>query len=723
MAAMKRIFIFLVLFSVLTAHAQQAELTIKSIFEYQYEPERLEAIRSLSDGQNYTVLELDRKNQTAQILKKSYANPNATTILLETDPQKGIPFFTGYAFSKDESKVVLTLEEIPIYRRSNFGHYALYDFNTKTLEAVSENWIQEPQLAPDGKKIAFVKERNLYYKDLTSGQVTQITFDGDDQTINGITDWVYEEEFGFVRAFQWNTASDHIAFMHFDESQVPVFSMDVYGTDLYPFPYTFRYPKAGESNAVVGLKSFSLKTQQTDAIKLESDPMYYLPRFSFVPNTNILSIRTLNRHQNHLRLWHVELPSKSTKLILEEKEDTYVDVHDNLKYLDDQSFLWTSEKDGYNHIYHYSASGKLIRQITQGNWEVTDLYQYNPKTKEVYYASVEQTTIGRAVFAIKINGKRKRLLSHSSGYNGATFSADGSYYIHSYSDEKTPSTYLLRSTKNAAVVRTLLNNDALKEKLTAYNLPEKEFGTLEVNGQSLNMYLLKPHDFDPNKKYPLLLFQYSGPGSQQVTDRWGGTRDLWHKMLVNQGYIIACIDGRGTGFKGAAFKKVTYKNLVKYEAEDQIEAARILGTRSYIDASRVGIWGWSFGGHMALQCLLTGQGVFSMAVSVAPVTNWRFYDTIYTERYMQTPQENPEGYDLNSPLNYADQLEGKLLIVHGSGDDNVHVQNTMRMVNALIAADKQFEWLIYPDRNHGIYGANATQHLFTKITKFITENL
>jgi len=273
------------------------------------------------------------------------------------------------------------------------------------------------------------------------------------------------------------------------------------------------------------------------------------------------------------------------------------------------------------------------------------------------------------------------------------------------------------------VVRTLLNNDALKEKLTAYNLPEKEFGTLEVNGQSLNMYLLKPHDFDPNKKYPLLLFQYSGPGSQQVTDRWGGTRDLWHKMLVNQGYIIACIDGRGTGFKGAAFKKVTYKNLVKYEAEDQIEAARILGTRSYIDASRVGIWGWSFGGHMALQCLLTGQGVFSMAVSVAPVTNWRFYDTIYTERYMQTPQENPEGYDLNSPLNYAHQLEGKLLIVHGSGDDNVHVQNTMRMVNALIAADKQFEWLIYPDRNHGIYGANATQHLFTKITKFITENL
>jgi dipeptidyl-peptidase-4 len=720
---MKRFFFFIAFISVANGWAQQAELTVKDIFNYQYEPQRLEAIRSMSNGKNYTVLEVDRQNQTAAIIKKAYADPKSEITLLATDSQKGIPFFTAYSFSKDESMVLLTLDEIPIYRRSKFGQYALYNFTTGQLESVSENWIQEPQLSPDGQKVAYVQERNLYVKVLATGQVTQLTFDGDEQTINGITDWVYEEEFGFVRAFAWNTASDHLAFLHFDESQVPVFSMDVYGTDLYPFPYTFRYPKAGEANAVVGLKVYSLSSQKTENISLDNDPMYYLPRFSFVPNSNTLSIRTLNRHQNHLRLWHVDVPSKTTQLILEEKSDTYVDIHDNLNYLDDYSFLWTSEKDGYNHIYHYDASGRLIRQLTQGDWEVTDVYQYNPKTREVYYASVEQTTIGRSVFAIKLNGKRKRLLSHPSGYNGATFSADGSYYIHSYSDETTPSQYLLRKTNDASVIRTLLSNEEVKEKLAAYHLPTKEFGTLELNGESLNMYLLKPHDFDPNKTYPLLLFQYSGPGSQQVTDRWGSSRDLWHKMLVNKGYIIACIDGRGTGFKGADFKKVTYKNLVKFEAEDQIEAARILGQRSYIDASRIGIWGWSFGGHMALQCLLTGPDVFSMAVSVAPVTNWRFYDTIYTERYMQTPQENPDGYDLNSPLNYADQLEGKLLIVHGSGDDNVHVQNTMRMVNALIAADKQFEWMIYPDRNHGIYGANATQHLFTKITKFIIENL
>jgi len=394
-----------------------------------------------------------------------------------------------------------------------------------------------------------------------------------------------------------------------------------------------------------------------------------------------------------------------------------------MTFLKDGTFLWTSERDGFNHIYHYKGNGDLIRQVTQGDWEVTSFYKYNPKTKEIYYQSVETSTIGRAVYAIKLNGKGKRALSPEKGYNGARFSGDASYYIHTYSDEKTAPVYTLRKTKDGSKMRTLLENKTLEETLADYTLPNKEFSTIEINGEQLNTWMIKPKDFDPNKQYPLLMFQYSGPGSQQVTNRWGDSRSLWHNMLANKAYIIACVDGRGTGYKGAAFKKVAYMNLVKYEAIDQMDAATVFAALPYVDKNRIGIWGWSFGGHMATHCLLTGNDVFSMAIAVAPVTNWRFYDTIYTERFMRTPQENPEGYDLNSPINYADQLKGKFLIIHGSGDDNVHVQNTMRMVEALIQADKQFEWMIYPDKNHGIYGGNTRNHLYSKMTNFIYNNL
>ncbi len=351
------------------------------------------------------------------------------------------------------------------------------------------------------------------------------------------------------------------------------------------------------------------------------------------------------------------------------------------------------------------------------------MFTYNSKRKELYYQSVEGSSTERGIFAIQLNGKGKRILQPTKGTNGATFSSNGIYYIHSYSDEKTPPRYTLYETRKNKSVRELVDNDKLVSELELFGFSDKEFSTIEINGNELNMWMIKPADFDPTKKYPLLMFQYSGPGSQQVANRWGDSRTLWHKALANKGYIIACVDGRGTGFKGAAFKKSTYLNLVKYETLDQIAAAEYLGSLPYIDKNRIGIWGWSFGGHMATHCLLTGNEVFSFAIAVAPVTNWRFYDTIYTERFMRTPQENPEGYDLNSPLNYADQLKGKFLIIHGSGDDNVHVQNTMRMVEELIQEDKQFEWMIYPDKNHGIYGGNTRHHLYTKMTNFILENL
>ena len=499
--------------------------------------------------------------------------------------------------------------------------------------------------------------------------------------------------------------------------------MDIYGSDLYQFPYMFRYPKAGENNSVVSIMLYNFETKKTSKIELEQSNPYYIPRIKFDSTYNELYVQTINRLQNHLKLWKINIVDNKLILLLEEKDKYYVSVHDNFKILNDQSFLWTSERDGFNHIYHYSKNGKLINQITKGFWDVTSLYRYNEKSKEIYYQSVQNGSINRTIHSISIDGKKIKSFGLSKGFNGANFSFDGKYFIYSYSDEKTPPIYYLCDSRKGNKIKELLNNWDLKLRLSKFKLPNKEFSEIQINGENLNMWILKPNNFNPRNNYPVLMYQYSGPGSQQVANRWGSERSLWHKMLANKGYIIVCVDGRGTGFKGSEFKKMTYLNLVKYETIDQISVAKKIRELPYVDSERIGIWGWSFGGHMATNCLLKGNDIFSMGIAVAPVTNWRFYDTIYTERFMRTPQENPDGYDLNSPINYADKLKGKFLIIHGSADDNVHVQNTMRMVEALIQNDKQFEWMIYPDKNHGIYGGNTTKHLYTKMTNFILNNL
>ena len=703
--------------------AQTTTLPIDKLWKGKFSPERLESIHSLSNGYQYTVLKLDYREKRSKVIMYNYADEGDGEVLIDSGKSAKIPFFSGYAFSKDENLLLLETDAKQIYRRSKEAIYWVYDRENKGVSLIFDQPIQEPKFSPDGSQVAFVYKRNLYVKDLVKQSIVQITFDGDHQTINGITDWVYEEEFGFVRAFDWNASSTKIAFIRFDETDVPNFSMDIYGAELYQYPYEFRYPKAGEENAKVSMHLYDLKKATTSEIFFQGDKPYYIPRFKFTSEENILSVQTINRHQNHLKLWSINTSSKLSSVILEQKDAAYVDVHDNLTFLKDNSFLWTSDKSGFNHVYYYSASGNLIRQITKGQWEVTRFIKFSEKTDEIYYSSVEGSSIGRGVYAIKINGRGKRALTIGKGYSGANFSADASYFIQSYSDVNTPPVYWIKKTKDTTTVRVLLDNNKLKETLVEFKLPVKEFSTLSINGEELNLWMIKPNDFDPNKKYPLLMFQYSGPGSQEVTNRWSDERTLWHKSIANKGYIIACIDGRGTGFKGAAFKKITYMNLAKLEAIDQIDSARKLGELPFIDAERIGIWGWSFGGLMAAHCLLTGKDVFSMAIAVAPVTNWRFYDTIYTERFMRTPQENPEGYDLNSPINYADQLEGDFLIIHGSGDDNVHVQNTMRMVESLVQADKQFDWMVYPDRNHGIYGGNTRNHLFQKMANFIIDSL
>ena len=718
------IFLFSCLF-LFTATSQTNSFSLNKIWDGSFRTQGLTALHSMKNGQQYSVLNFDRSTGSTSIDLYDYITFSKVKVIATSKTMKAIPYFTNYTFSANESKLILETNTESIFRYSTLGNYYVYDIYLEKLDLISEHKIQEPTFSPDGTKVAYGLNYNLYVKDLISGDTKQITFDGEkNRIINGITDWVYEEEFAFVRAFEWNASSDRIAFIRFDETEVPEFSMDVYGTDLYQTQNVFKYPKAGEKNAIVSLHFYDLNTDKTATVPLSTSYNdFYIPRIKWTNDANVLSAQYMNRHQNKLDLWLINPEKGDANLVLSETDDAYVDVTDNLTFLEDNSFLWTSERDGFNHLYHYSKTGQLKKQITKGAWEVTAYYGYNESENAIYYQSVENGSINRDVYSVRLNGKRKMRLSSQVGTNDASFSADFTYFIKTFSSANIPTKYTLHDSKTGRLVRNIKDNSALKNTLSSYKYSNKEFSTLNVNGNDLNMWMLKPSDFDATKTYPLLMFQYSGPGSQRVVNKWNSSRDYWHQYLAQQGYIVVCVDGRGTGFKGSDFKKVTYLNLVKYETEDQIQAAKQIGSLPYIDASRIGIWGWSFGGHMSTNCLLKGNDVFKMAIAVAPVTSWRFYDTIYTERFMRTPQENPGGYDDNSPFNYPELLKGDYLLIHGSGDDNVHVQHTMRMVEALIQANKQFEWSIYPDKNHGIYGGNTTMHLYTKMTNFLHEKL
>jgi len=720
------------LLAINTVLAQDKEVSVAAIYDGTFRTEGMDVLRSRNNGTQYTLLNYDRVNKIQTIDLYEYETLEKTATLLSTEDLEGISYMSSYTFSADESKVLLATDLTPIYRRSTLGSYFVYDFNDKSLIKIADVGIQEPSLSPDGSKVAYGYENNIYLFDLKTKQTEQLTFDGEkNRIINGITDWVYEEEFGFVRAFEWSPEGTHIAFLRFDETEVPEYSMPIYGEDLYPTLQTFKYPKAGENNAVVSLHLIELDGVKTATIPVDA---YYIPRIKWKNNPDELAFQTFNRHQNELVLYEFNKRSGALSVLHTERDAAYVDVNDNLTFLVDDSFIWSSEKDGYNHLYLHDKSGKEKRQLTSGDWEVTSYYGYDEKRKKIFFQSTAMGSINRDVYSVGINGKNLRRLTAQDGVNRASFSADFTYFINAHSNAVTPPSYTLNTTvpkkrvrdANAGqslMLKTIVDNTALLNTLEDYNISPKEFSTLTVNGNDLNMWMIKPADFDPSKKYPLLMFQYSGPGSQSVSNTWMSGNDYWYQLLQSKGYIIACVDGRGTGFKGRDFKKSTYLQLVRYESDDQIAAAEQLSALPYIDENRTGIWGWSFGGDMAMHSILKGNEVFETAISVAPVTSWRFYDTIYTERFMRTPQENPEGYDLNSPLNYADQLKGKLLLVHGSADDNVHFQNTMRMVEALVQANKQFDWAVYPDKNHGIYGGKTREQLYTKMTQFILNNL
>ena len=702
--------------------AQEKMIQLEDIWASRtFSPEWVWGINSMNDGVHYSSLNYGENN--VYITQYSYETGDSISTIVDSKDLDGISF-SDYSFSEDEKKVLLPTETESIYRYSTRSNYYVYDRETKIAEELSEGKQRLAQFSPDASKVAFVKENNIFIKDIINNTELQVTFDGEiNKIINGATDWVYEEEFAFDNGMQWNASGNKIAYYRFDEEKVPEFSMDLF-TDLYPSQSQFKYPKAGETNSTIELFIYDLDSNKTTKANINTEEEFYIPRIKWTLDENVLSVQRMNRHQNQLDFILVDAKDGSSQTIFTENDAAYIDVTDNLTFLNDgKYFIWTSEKSGYNHIYLYNLKGKQVRQITKGNYDVTDFYGIDESNNTVYFASSERSPMHRDVYAIQLNGKNKKTLTNKIGTNSATFSTNYKYFINQYSNANTPYYFSLFDAKGNEV-RMLKDNSNLKNSLAEYALSQKEFFNFKTTeGIDLNGWMMKPHNFDETKQYPVFMYLYGGPGSQQVTDSWGGSNFLWYQMLTQQGYIVACVDNRGTGARGSEFKKCTYQQLGKLETEDQIEANRYLANLPYVDGSRIGIFGWSYGGYMSSLCLLKGADEFKMAIAVAPVTNWRYYDSIYTERYMRTPQENASGYDDNSPINHVEKLKGKYLLVHGSADDNVHYQNTMEMTNALVNANKQFDLFIYPNKNHGIYGGYTRLHLFTKMTNFIKENL
>ena len=702
-----------VVFSVFTLNSAQ-EITLNKIHSGYYRTEFIYGINSMNDGEHYTVLEKDG------IVKYSYKTGKKIETILEAKIQ-------DYTFSHDESKVLVLNEQQPIYRHSFLGKYHVVNLskNGKITALNNGNWVQEPKFSPDGRFVAFISGNNLYYQDLSSEKITQITFDGEkNKIINGLADWVYEEEFGHADMYQWAKNSESLVFVKFDESQVKEMNMQVFNGNLYPQDFRFKYPKAGEENSKVSVYAYDLKLNKSTQINLANFETYYIPQVFQTAQPNEIAIATSNRHQNKLEIIKINTKNHSTKKILTETDAAWIETDNlSLEFLEDNSFLWASERDGFRHFYWYTPDGKLKKQITKGNWEITDYYGFSPKNSEILVQTTEKGSTNRVVSKINIKTGKKQIVSESNGTNNADFSKSFQYFINTHSSAEQPNTYTLRDF-NGKTLRELQNNNSALKKLQSDGFVAKEFLQIpNKNGDQMNAWMIKPKDFSPNKKYPVLMFQYSGPGSQQVSNAWDGRNTIWFNLLAQKGYIVLCVDGRGTGYRGTKYKKATYKNLGKYEIEDQIAAAQWIGSQSYVDAGRIGIFGWSFGGYMASLAMTKGADVFKVGIAVAPVTTWRYYDTIYTERYLQTPQENPQGYDENSPINFAGLMKGKYLLIHGTADDNVHYQNAVEMAEALIQKNKEFEFMTYPDKNHGIYGGNTRLHLYQKMTDFILNNL
>lgn len=716
------------MYNSLSVVAQKKNVSLDEVWtKFAFSQKQVRSINWMKDGSFYSALENGR------IVKHQVTDGAAVETLFD----EGVSVenlgqkitIADYTLSSNEQKILIETDPEQIYRRSSRAENFVYDIKTKKLTKLSAGGKQSfATFSPDGTKIAFVRQNNLFMVDLNTMSERQITTDGKwNNIINGMCDWVYEEEFSFAKAFFWSPDSRKIAFYTFDESKVPEYNMQMWGK-LYPTDYRYKYPKAGEPNSTVSISVYNLVDTKTVKMDLGKETDLYIPRIRWTINTNVLSISRLNRYQNKMELIHADAFTGKTTTILIEESRTYVDVEnfgDDLTYLaDGKSFIMSSEKDGYKHLYQYDMSGREVRQITTGKWEVDNFYGIDESSNTLYFTSTEIASIERHLYSISLDGKVKKKLSIDRGVNSANFSPDFKYFILNNSASNSPLKVSLYRSSNAQLVKVLEDNADLRARLTGYTISPKEFTVIKTaDGVELNSWIIKPANFDPNKKYPLLMFVYGGPGSQQVLNQYDGANFYWYQILAQKGYIVACVDNRGTGGRGSEFKKCTYLNLGKLEVRDQIESAKYFGKLPFIDAARIGIQGWSYGGFMASNCLFQGADVFKAAIAVAPVTNWRYYDTVYTERFLRTPQENPSGYDDNSPVTHAKNLKGNFLLVHGTGDDNVHFQNAVALEDALIKNNKQFQSFYYPNKNHGIAGGNTRLHLYTMMTNFLEKNL
>ena len=714
----KIVSIILCLFS-LSCFSQSKQINLEDIWEnYKFYYKSYRGLNSMNNGEFYTQIKNSEEGQ--EIIKYSFKNGERIVRIFKSSDFK-IKRINSYSLSDDDRLMLLATETESIYRYSRKAIYYVFNIQNNKLKKLSENKIRYPTFSPDGSKVAYVYENNLFIKDITNGKETQITNDGKkNQIINGASDWVYEEEFKLVKGFEWSSDSRTIAYYKFDESHVKEFSMDKFNGSLYPSQEVFKYPKAGEANSTVNILLYSLDSKEKTLIYTEED-YEYIPRIKWSKDPHILTMIGLNRHQNKLDFILVNSKDGSNNILFSEEDKYYIDINDNLTFLPNNFFIWTSEKKGYNHIFLKGLDGSE-EQITSGSWEVTSFKGLDSDKMQIFFTSTEDGSINRSLYVLDLETGKRKKLSTQIGTNSAKFSKGLKYYINTFSDADTPPIFTLHKA-DGTLIKTIEDNTEFKNKLRDYDLSKKEFLTIYTDNADLNAWIIKPPNFDKNKKYPLFMFLYGGPGSQKVLNKYGSSNFYWYQMLAQKGYVVACVDNRGTGGKGSEFKKMTYKELGKYETIDQIDAAKHFGNLEYIDKERIGIQGWSYGGYMSSLAITKGAETFKLAVAIAPVTNWRYYDNIYTERYMQTPQENASGYDDNSPINHVEKLKGKYLLVHGTADDNVHVQNTYEMTSALVRANKQFDLFVYPDKNHGIYGKNTRYHLYKKITNFILENL
>ncbi len=733
----KTSFIVLMLMAVLTIQAQTNALTLQEVVGGAFRAENIQGFIPIpGDGEHYTQMNAEG----TQIIKYSFKTGKQVEVLFDAATARECPFknFDSYTFSPDGMKLLIATETTPIYRHSYTAVHYLYSLRrnvegkiNNVVERLSEGGPQQaPVFSPDGNLVAFVRDNNIFLiKTHFGNSESQVTEDGKfNQVLNGIPDWVYEEEFAFNSAIEFSADSKMLAFIRWDESEVPSYSFPLYAGERprltefekYPGAYTYKYPKTGEVNSKVSVHTFDIQTRVTRQMDVPLDKDGYIPRIRFTKDPEKLAIMTLNRHQNRFDLYFCNPRSKVCKLVLRDETDTYIKerIFDEIHFYD-QNFSFVSEKSGFNHLYWYNMNGTLVKQITSGNYELKEFLGYDEADGSFYYSSNEESPLQQAIYKVDRKGKKTKL-SANAGTNSAQFSSNMKYYLNRFSNTTTPTVVTLND-NSGKVLTTLIDNAALKEKLSARQLPQTEFFSFTTErGTELNGWMMKPTNFQASKKYPVLMYQYSGPGSQEVLDHYSVS---WETYMASQGFIVVCVDGRGTGGRGAEFEKCTYLNLGVKEAEDQVSAAKYVSELPYVDKNRIGIWGWSFGGYMTLMAMSEGTPIFKAGVAVAAVTDWNYYDTIYGERFMRTPQENHDGYQASSAFTRANKLHGKLLLVHGMADDNVHYQNCAEYAEHLVQLGKQFDMQIYTNRNHSIFGGYTRMHLYTKLTNFFKENL